>query len=89
MRSAERECLRLRLPGDQALECTGDHPLYDPDAEVTGFHGRFAIFDAPVGPVSINVGYWVEDIPYYEAWYYTYVPEGGVTPLYPVWVELF
>ncbi|MCX4240045.1 Hint domain-containing protein [Paraliomyxa miuraensis] len=32
VRSAERECLRLRLPGDEALVCTGDHPLYDPDA---------------------------------------------------------
>lgn len=33
MRSAERECLQLRLPGGEVLVCTGDHPLYDPDAD--------------------------------------------------------
>lgn len=32
VRGAKRECVRLRLPGGQALVCTGDHPLYDPDA---------------------------------------------------------
>jgi len=62
---------------------------YDPEATITGFHGRFAIFDAPTGPISIEVGYFVEDIEFYSTYYYLYVPEGGITPLYPAWVELY
>ncbi len=33
VKTAERECLSLRLVGGRSLVCTGDHPLYDPDAE--------------------------------------------------------
>jgi len=61
---------------------------YDSEAIQTGYHGRFAIFDAPTGPISIAVGYYIDGLPYYENYYYLYVPEGGVTPLYPAWVEL-
>jgi hypothetical protein len=32
IRSAERECVRLLLSGGRSLVCTGDHPLYDPEA---------------------------------------------------------
>ena len=62
--------------------------VYDPEARYTGVHGRFAIFDAPAGEVSVEVGYDIEDYTYYQTYYYAYVPEGGVTPMYPAWVEL-
>jgi len=62
---------------------------YDPEATVTGFHGRFAIFDAPSGPITLKVGYYVEAIEFYETSFYLYVPKGGVTSLYPAWVELY
>jgi hypothetical protein len=62
--------------------------VYDPDATVTGYHGRFAIFDAPAGPLTLEVGYDLEGEPYYSTYYAIYLPGGGTAPLYPAWVEL-
>lgn len=61
--------------------------VYDPEATHTGVRGRFAFFDAPTGDVTVEVGYDIESYTYYQTYYYTYVPEGGVTPMYPAWVE--
>ncbi len=63
---------------------------YDPEAELTGYWGRFAFFDAPSGPVTLEAGYYVDPDNPDSAWttlVYLYVAEGGVTPLYPVWVD--
>lgn len=61
---------------------------YDPDAIVTGVSGRFAIFGAPTGPVTLEVGYNMNDEPYWHTYYYMYVPEDGVAPAWPAYVAL-
>ncbi|MCB9744943.1 MAG: hypothetical protein H6741_29175 [Alphaproteobacteria bacterium] len=61
---------------------------YDPEAAYTGPTGRFAIFDAPTGPVTLEVGYDVDEQPYYTAYYYIWVPESGVVPFWPLYVNL-
>lgn len=61
---------------------------YDPDAAVTGISGRFAIFGSTTGPVTLEVGYNIDDQPYWHTYYYLYVPESGVAPAWPMYVSL-
>ncbi len=62
---------------------------YDPDARLTGYHGRFVVPNAPTGAVTLEVGYEIEDEPVYSIYYYVYVPVDGVAPVYPAYVEVF
>jgi hypothetical protein len=64
----------------------GEDGTIDPDADMTGASGRFAIFGAS-GALTLQVGYSLADEPYYSVNYQIYVPEGGVAPFYPAWVE--
>jgi len=61
---------------------------YDEEAVYTGASGRFAVLGAPTGPVTLEVGYDVEGQSYYQALYYIWVPEGGVVPFWPLYVNL-
>ena len=58
------------------------------DGDRTGNTGRFAVFGAPTGPVSIQVSYDLTDDYSLDYWYIARAPEGGVVPMYPAWVEL-
>jgi len=64
-----------------------DAGQYDPEAELTGDTGVFAIFGVPQGTYSLVVGYHpfqeYSIIGYTSAW----VPDGGVVPQFPAWVE--
>ncbi len=62
---------------------------YDAAATTTGYHGRFAVPNAPTGAVTLEIGYYIEDELAYQIFYYVYVPEGGVAPMYPAYVEVF
>lgn len=64
----------------------GDTELYDAEAEVTGDAGRFAVFGEFSGVAVLTVGYEIEDEPYYATEYTVHVPEGGIAPVYPVYV---
>lgn len=68
------------------LNETGD--AYDELEVYTGASGRFAIFDAPTGAVTLEVGYDIEGTPYYQAIYFIWVPEGGAAPFWPMYVNL-
>jgi hypothetical protein len=63
--------------------------LYDPEAELTGHHGRFLVQGSPTGLSTLEVGYWIDQA---SDWsidpllYVIYVPEGGVAPFRPLWV---
>jgi hypothetical protein len=59
-----------------------------PDAEVTGATGRFGVFGLPEGVYVMTVGYELFGEPVYEVTWEVWVPEGGVAPRFPVWVEL-
>ena len=61
---------------------------YDPEATETGYHGRYAIFGAPAGPLTLEVGYTLVDQPYYAAWYYIYAAEDSNVPVWPSYVEI-
>lgn len=60
-----------------------DVGAYDPEAVETGNSGRFAIYGAPTGPVTLQAGYRVEDSEVVQD-FYLYVPEDGVVSLYSV-----
>ena len=79
--------------GEQTEACylADDESLigYDAAATVTGYHGRFAIPNAPTGAVTVEIGYYLEDELAYQIFYYVYVPEEGAAPLYPAYVEVF
>ncbi len=59
---------------------------YDPEALVTGQSGQYAIFGGPAGPVTLTVGYVIEEQPTWAAEYQIYVPDGGIAPLWPSYV---
>ena len=67
--------------------------VYDADAEFTGDTGRFGIFGAPAGPLTIEMVSWIQDTsesdpePYGVYYYFRDVSEGGVAPLYPALTE--
>lgn len=60
---------------------------FDPEAEITGVAGRFAIFGAPPGEHLLVVasetvdGLWSSDA------YPVRITEGGVTPMFPLWTD--
>jgi hypothetical protein len=56
-------------------------------ATVTGTTGRYAIFDAPVGPGVLTVTYDSSDMSTTTE-VLVYVPEGGTVPGYPTYVAL-
>lgn len=58
-----------------------------PDASLTGETGRYAIFNAPVGPAQLTVTYdTTESLTSTDL--LVYVPEGGTVPGYPTYVAL-
>jgi hypothetical protein len=61
---------------------------WDPEATETGASGRFAIFGLPAGVHAMEVGYDVYagnlQIHPYALW----LPDGGVSPRFPAFVEL-
>ncbi|MCP4807628.1 MAG: hypothetical protein GY913_33745 [Proteobacteria bacterium] len=67
------------------LDDDGD---FDAEAELTGQTGRFAVYGTFSGPVVLTAGYELAGEPYWATEYYIHVPEGGVSPLYPVYVSL-
>jgi hypothetical protein len=80
--------------GNAAEACYLDADgVYDPEAEFTGATGRFGVFDLPAGALTIEVVTWMQTSktsePYaYGAYYYfRYVSEGGIAPLYPALTE--
>lgn len=65
-----------------------DSGIYDEEATTTGDTGAFALFGLPPGLVTLRLYYTAgltESDTY--TWRF-YVPEGGVAPLYPAWVDL-
>ncbi len=66
-----------------------DEPQLDPEADLTGQHGRFLIQGSPNGLMTLEAGYWIDqsqDWAMDSVYYVIYVPEGGVAPFYPLWV---
>lgn len=61
---------------------------YDPEAQVTGASGRFAVFDGPTGPVTIEALLFNEGELVSSTLMYVYVAEDGVAPMYSVHVAL-
>lgn len=59
---------------------------YSADALVTGESGQYAIFGGPTGPVTLTLGYVIEEEPLWGAEYRIYVPDGGIAPLWPSYV---
>ncbi len=59
---------------------------YDPEALVTGDSGQYAIFGGPAGPVTLALGYVIEDVPVWASEYHIFVPDGGIAPLWPSYV---
>lgn len=65
-----------------------DEGVFAPDAEVTGATGRFAFFDVEPGFHLLRYGYALTDTIPVEFEVPVLVPEQGVAPLYPAWVDL-
>ncbi len=59
-----------------------------PDGTRTGNTGRFAVFGAPEGPVSIEVAYDFTPDVALSTWYIALTPTDGIVPMYPAWVEV-
>lgn len=80
----------VRSGGSELPACyLGESGAGDPEAEVTGDAGAFAVFGVQPGIVQLDYGYVVSGSTTVDADLELYVPEGGVTPLYPAWVDLF
>lgn len=62
---------------------------YDPEATLTGPTGRFALFDVPTGLVDLDYGYRVGGSITVDGTLRLFVPDQGVTPLMPAWVDLY
>ena len=60
---------------------------YDPAAAYTGDSGRFAVFGATPGLGTLKVGFQVYEGSWSFVSYDTRVPEGGVVPRFPAWLE--
>ena len=60
----------------------------DPEANVTGATGRYALFDANDGPQVLTVTYDADGATITNE-LLIYVPDGGTVPLYPTLVSLF
>jgi len=60
---------------------------YDPEAEVTGASGRFAIFGAPPGEYLLVVAYETAEGVWSGDHYPVRITEGGVTPMFPLWTD--
>lgn len=65
----------------------GEDGVYDPEATATGQTGRFAVYGAPTGPVTLEVGYDVAEQTSSQL-FYIFVPEDGVVSLYSVYLYL-
>ena len=65
----------------------GESGFYDPEATATGPTGRFAVYGAPTGPVTLEVGFDVADQSSSQV-FYIFVPEDGVVSLYAVYLYL-
>lgn len=65
-----------------------DEGVYDPAATRTGASGRFAFFGVPAGRYDLAYGYDLSDEYVVEHGVAIVVPEDGVVPLYPAWVDL-
>lgn len=63
--------------------------LHDPTATTTGPRGTFAIFDIEPGIHRLDYGYHVTQSIRVDSSLRLYVPDGGVTPLFPAWVDLY
>lgn len=59
-----------------------------PDGTRTGATGRFAIFGAPEGPVSLEVSYDLTSDYALSTWYIVRPPTDGIVPMYPAWVDV-
>lgn len=65
-----------------------DEGLSSADATLTGATGRFAAFGLPPGRLTVSVRYTVGSVRS-DTWDRdVWVPEDGLVPLYPLWVEL-
>lgn len=53
----------------------------------TGASGQFAVFGVPPGPVLLHVYYAVEGVSYGPWEWPLWVPETGIAPLYPAYIE--
>jgi len=68
-----------------------DEPQYDPDATLTGQHGRFLVQGSPTGLMTLEATYWVDEATGLQVepqLYVIYVPEGGVASFLPLWVPV-
>lgn len=65
----------------------GEEGVYDPEATATGDSGRFAVYGAPTGPVTLEVGFDVAEQTSSQI-FYIFVPEDGVVSLYSVYLYL-
>lgn len=63
-----------------------DGEAYSSDALLTGQTGQYAIFGGPTGPVTLALGYVIEDQTLWASEYRIYVPDGGIAPLWPSYV---
>lgn len=65
-----------------------DAGAYSADAAATGETGSFALFGLPAGVITVRLNYTVGTATSDDYTWRFYVPEGGVAPLYPAWVNL-
>jgi hypothetical protein len=57
------------------------------DADETGETGRFAVFGVPSGPISVSLSYAQYGVETDPGWYFVWMGEDQVAPLYPALVE--
>ncbi|MDP6933096.1 MAG: carboxypeptidase-like regulatory domain-containing protein [Myxococcota bacterium] len=75
--------------GDAYEACyLDDEGNSDPEATQTGNTGRFAIFGLPEAPLTVYLNYDPGAGDAIERVFYVYLPENGIAPLYPAYVEL-
>jgi hypothetical protein len=72
----------------QACYLDDEGTAYDPEAVATGSSGRYAIFGAPVGLSQLTIGYEVAPGTVEDYEYFLWLPQGGVSPRFPSYVEL-
>jgi hypothetical protein len=75
--------------GDLKTACyLSNDGLYDPDATQTGISGRFVVPDLPPGRHRAEVTWEFANTPGTTSWFELHVPQGGIAPRWPLYMEL-
>jgi hypothetical protein len=73
------------------LDDLEESAVYDPDATLTGSHGRFLVQGAPTGLMTLETAYWIDQASDWQTdplYYIVYAPPGGIASFQPLWVPV-